>query len=317
MPSVIAHMWYGDVACHSIADDKLRTAIRKYHGAYLLGCQGPDIFYYYHRWPWSSHRRCKKVYGFGNALHYTHINEGIGLLLKEARKNQDELLTAYTAGYVSHWCMDTVCHPYVYYETDSLQHDTGYAHQLFEAQIDRGILDVKNAGAEDFKIYRLVRHPKELAGKVYGAFRHLFEDMEFRDVADSFRNFVSMHRFIYDPNGKKYNMIAALENFFGLKGVATSVMTPQSYDSKEDALNLRKDQWFDPCDRQPSNASFEELAQKAVGMMNELFSLLAEYLDGKCEIDKILDMVGNRSFTTGKSGGEKMKYFKRDMKNGV
>ena len=94
-------MWCGETACTKTNADFVRKAIREYHGVFMLGCQGPDPFYLYHRMPWQSKKDFKEVLHYGDVLHKEHINETFRMLLEESRESMNHLDIAYVMGFMT------------------------------------------------------------------------------------------------------------------------------------------------------------------------------------------------------------------------
>lgn len=318
MPSVVAHCWYGDVAFNKIADDSLRNAIKRNHGVYMLGCQGPDLFYYYHRFPWVNQKKNPKVHDFGNKLHEIIINDAIGKYCEYVIDSRNEIAIAYLAGYLAHWALDSTCHPYINYKTGSIKGNIGYDHQYFEEQIDKGLLDILNMSIVDYQPVKLVKHHKNLSRILFEMNKTVFDDIQFDEVRDSIKGFCGIQKFLYDPKGSKYKWISKAEDLFKLHGLATNMMLPQKYDNTLDALNLRQEEWLHPCDNSLASCeTFEDLAKKAVGKMSVLFDILGRLLSDNATINDLLEVVGNKSFSTGMIVGEDMKYFEKDLKDGL
>ena len=122
-------------------------------------------------------------------------------------------------------------------------------------------------------------------------------------------------RLLRDPSGKKTKYISVLEKMFSLEGLATSMIIPQEYDNSLDAMNYRRQQWCDPCDKNiKSNEGFVQLFNKAVNEIKIQLQLFEKYLFEDGDLKELLSIIGDKSFATGKSGGSKMIFFKKDEK---
>lgn len=319
MPNIIAHMWCGETAYTKTNADLLRKAIREYHGVFMLGCQGPDPFYLYHRMPWQSKKDFKEVLHYGDVLHKEHINETFRMLLEESRESMNHLDIAYVMGFMCHWALDSVAHPYIFYETDSLTEDIGNLHQLFETYIDKGVLIINKLDVTDFQTYKLLKHPEETAQRVFDLLAPIFKkldnlDLQYCQVAESIRDFHNDQKLFYDPSGRKIKWVGLLENAVGMPGMGTGMMVPQEYDYEMDAMNFRKREWIHPCDiTLKSTESFEDLLKKGINSSLVLMSMYEDYLKDRISADEILDYIGNRTFDTGMEPGTPMKYFRKDL----
>ena len=320
MPNIVAHCWYGDVAITKSNTDRLRKIINKYHGVFLFGCQGPDPFYFYHRLPWQSQKNIKEVRDYGNIIHRTHINDTFRMFMEYTKETQNEEDIAFVAGFMNHWALDHICHPYIFYETDSLTENIGNAHQVFETMIDKGVLDVNGLKRSDYVTYKLLAHPKDAFDRIYEIYKIVFKTLDNKDiekehVINSYETFYGMQKVFYDPNGGKYKWVGILENLVKAKGLATSMMIPNDYDYETDPMNFRHEEWVHPCDDTlKSTESFEELGARAAGIGILLMELYEKYLAGENDGQSILDIIGNKGFDTGMEHRVEMKYFKRDLK---
>jgi len=110
MPSVILHTMFGEDLVSAlravIPAEKISGDNRS---AFVLGCQGPDIFYH--------NLKSKPVaLHYGSLLH--RLSYGIfsacflNLSLSRTQKNE---LGAYALGFLTHAFLDRACHPYIIY----------------------------------------------------------------------------------------------------------------------------------------------------------------------------------------------------------
>ena len=109
MPSSITHQLIADEALPALPPEAARAAERNYD-YYFLGAQGPDVFFFYR--PLS-----KSEPNLGKFLHRERVFDVFTLFscyLKTLAGEEKERITAYVAGYISHYCADTAFHPFVY-----------------------------------------------------------------------------------------------------------------------------------------------------------------------------------------------------------
>ncbi|MBQ3374856.1 MAG: zinc dependent phospholipase C family protein [Erysipelotrichaceae bacterium] len=319
MPNIIAHCMCGEKALALTDTELVRNSIQEYHGVFMLGCQGPDPFYLYHRLPWQSKKDFDEVLHYGDVLHKEHINDNFRMMLEESKESMHHLDIAYVMGFMCHWALDHTAHPYIFYETDSLTEDIGSGHQLFETMIDKGVLMINNMNVTEFQTYKLLQHPEETDTRVWNLLRPIFKkldnlDLTYRQVKDSIADFHNIQKLFYDPKGKKNKWVRILEDALHQHGMATGMMVPKEYDYEMDAMNFRKRAWVHPCDETLRSAdSFREMLEQAVNDTVKLMKLYEGYLKDSVEVEEILDFIGNRTFDTGMQPGVEMKYFRKDM----
>jgi hypothetical protein len=94
--------------------DKTREQIfNDCYGSFLLGCQGPDIFYH-------NRRRKPVAIEYGSLLHRRRCGFFSVCLLKNGHLNSQH--TAYALGFMTHAILDRTCHPYIIYHCDRDYH---------------------------------------------------------------------------------------------------------------------------------------------------------------------------------------------------
>jgi hypothetical protein len=118
VPSVILHTIFGEdvfTALHGRLAEKTapnfspEKIFTDYRSAFVLGCQGPDIFYH-------SQRLKPAALEYGSLLH----RRGYGaftacLLQKSLSLTNFDALSAYSLGFITHAFLDRACHPYIIY----------------------------------------------------------------------------------------------------------------------------------------------------------------------------------------------------------
>jgi hypothetical protein len=136
MPSQILHALLGEDVIAEIyrrigprfgivADKALEKISRDYRAAFVLGCQGPDIFYH--------NRRTRPVaLEYGGLLHRRGYGVFTALLLnmglpdpppdaEDIRMGRREkgvnALGVYALGFMTHAVLDRLCHPYIVYKS--------------------------------------------------------------------------------------------------------------------------------------------------------------------------------------------------------
>ena len=114
MPALIAHYLFGEEALNRGGDariDAVQTGSEPARKAFLLGCQGPDPFFFC----FTSVRR--SAAHLGGEMHRRRVGEAFDLL----RAGVDELGPearpageAFALGLVAHYVLDRTAHPFVY-----------------------------------------------------------------------------------------------------------------------------------------------------------------------------------------------------------
>lgn len=115
MPGFSLHYLFGVQAYHMLPADTIKISIKNQHCAYALGLQGPDIFFYYP----PAHVRKDNI---GSIIHANPPGVFFQNMLdyRQRLKHQEEreIISAYIAGFLGHYTLDSLFHPYVYAHTD-------------------------------------------------------------------------------------------------------------------------------------------------------------------------------------------------------
>lgn len=128
MPSQYAHYRFGAerLAEMDKADEKL---VRRFRELYDVGLSGPDIFFYYDP---VFHSR---VEALGNKFHAQTGQEFFTRACRILKKEPTEAGRAYLYGVLGHYCLDSVCHPFVREQTEKV------GHTELETEFDRFLLE--------------------------------------------------------------------------------------------------------------------------------------------------------------------------------
>ena len=132
-------------------------------------------------------------------------------------------------------------------------------------------------------------------------------------IVDSINDFINVYKLLWDPDYKKHGFIGKRDSLMGLNGLATSMMLPEKYDGRMDAMNFGKRKWHNPADEEiTSDDSFYELGVKATATGVEIVELFGSFLEGKTDCQVLLNYINDESFYTGLDYRKKMKYFKEN-----
>lgn len=129
MPSLYAHYRFGHQLLAGLPAD-VRRPIQRCRSLYDMGLQGPDFFFY------DSYLSRTPVVELGGALHNQSGLEFFEHCCSHVRKNPSEEAQAYLYGLLAHYCLDSICHPFVYAHTAQ----GNVIHSVLETEFDRHLL---------------------------------------------------------------------------------------------------------------------------------------------------------------------------------
>ena len=114
MPDMWTHLVGGKLAAQSIAQEKWRRSVLAHGNMFVLGCQAPDLFYYYNFHPWKRDKIGNLVSG---AIHLEKCRDFAVSLVSELNPSSPSYISdvVFVLGFLCHWVLDRVTHPYIHY----------------------------------------------------------------------------------------------------------------------------------------------------------------------------------------------------------
>lgn len=263
---------------------------------------------------------------------YAH-NHNVSLYFKniiqyimENKLENNEQVLAYLYGSICHYMLDSIVHPYIYYKTGKYDNKNKMTykykgkHDALEFMIDAIIYNDR----ENKPIY------KSNVGK------EVFHKLDFSDDLKKVVDYAFKNTFSVDNGFKIYNRCYwnyrfiykhILVSRFGIKAffyriidasrlVKTGKIRDFCYYIKKlnySVLNLEHKKWCYPVDKKLTyHYSFYDLYDVAIEKTKNIINELSKVLNkDEKEINKVLKMIGNNSYTTGKNCNKnyQMKYF--------
>ncbi|MDR3123273.1 MAG: zinc dependent phospholipase C family protein [Treponema sp.] len=138
MPSQILHALFGEDLLAALDGDLHRPLVEDgCRAVFVLGCQGPDIFY---------HSQITRPVGleYGTLLHRRGYGSCCAALFDLASSAGRADFAAYAWGFATHALLDRACHPYIVYKTAKLEEGRGgerNLHAFFERILDALMLE--------------------------------------------------------------------------------------------------------------------------------------------------------------------------------
>lgn len=73
MPNLVTHYFMAKEV-EQMLPLSLQRMVRQHPKSFVLGTLGPDIFFYYHIFPWNNARKAERIHEIGNQIHEKNIN---------------------------------------------------------------------------------------------------------------------------------------------------------------------------------------------------------------------------------------------------
>lgn len=313
MPGFVTHYIFGREAYRKLSPGSQKENLYRHRAAYGLGLQGPDIFFYYLP-SYALHG-----HNIGALAHAEGTNAFFCGLLRSCMRftgDNRQIAEAYLEGFLGHYILDTVCHPYIYAMTpyDRKASDYFSHHAYLETEIDTEFLDSKlHRQPKNFRqadtIALTHRQKKVIAAMLYDAYRYAYPDLKLHKIT-MYLGIFSMQlglRILRDGSGQKKVLFRFLERLFPGYPVFSPLIASDTLFFRTDPLNLRHADWSNPWDSSlRSSESFPELYDKSMQIyldrLEKLYAVVrTEQTSGSREelVRDFLSVYGNRSFHSG------------------
>lgn len=128
MPANYAHYRFGKLVLQEMPPQTKRL-VQRFRRMFEVGLYGPDFFGFYNP------LRKNAVGALANKF---HSETGVAFFSRACAVAKSEAAKAYLYGVLAHYCLDSVCHPYVQKIVDIGE----ASHAVFEAEFDRFLLEL-------------------------------------------------------------------------------------------------------------------------------------------------------------------------------
>lgn len=258
-------------------------------GAFRLGCQGPDFFFFHNMLS-----KTKSQHAIGNMLHERNIDLVMRELCRQA--GQDEAALAYVMGFLCHYALDYNAHPYIY---SKVCHDD---HTRFEAGIDSAYLRHRGVDIAKLPPSRVTAVTDDVLRRVDSVVSAVVKAAFNKEISGVFFSAVKQAAHIqragFDPYDLKRPLAKLLDAIIGQPQVVSGKLFRRDTKDEVDYLNLKRMSWKAPWEDKLNSESFLDIMQTAKGHAIRMWEALMAALSGGNEA-LALEVIGARSFATG------------------
>ena len=280
------HYLFGVHSYRKMSDDTIvKRAVKNNRGSYKLGLLGPDIFFYYATEVVAARKN------IGSLMHTTKTDAFLKNMITYVDLHKGrarEIGISYLAGFLSHYVVDCICHPYVYWMTDYLHKEINYLekHFRFESDMDITLLSMykKTTPYEFMKNSTFYLNEAETAvvcDMLYFAIRSTYHDSRITrsGIQMAIYSLYKEQKLIRIASEKTNRAIAKISKMFGnQRYLAPFIPSPKEV-RYEDPLNLKHKKWYNPWDvTKSSTDSVPEMLGKADRRFSLMMFLLDNYL---------------------------------------
>jgi len=320
MPSLATHFLFGQDLFKRI-DKPIKIAIKKSSGAFRLGLQGPDIFFYDLLHSVISHDK-----NIGSKMHtqqtdiffYHYID-----YLKDNNLQTNAIATSYLYGMLCHYSLDCISHPFVYYFTNL--HDKSpkgkdkslSTHCQFESDIDELLyMDRNHKNICDVKRSKFMAISQKEIDVISPIIAHAISetykcDITSKYVRGSIQRGIKMNSLLNNRYGIKKPLIGFIEKPIIGNHIGTSLMFTRKLPSRV-CLNEEHEEWHIPFNNKEMHSSFMDLYNLGLTDAIRLVHMVNDVMNKHCSITKFVNSTGAMSYHTGLNWhlGDEMLFFK-------
>lgn len=289
--------------------------------AFLLGAQGADPYFYYAQRRKRDHT--EEVRAYALFIHRHDFSALIGECLDYANSSGDdkEMLLDFISGFLSHYCLDRLCHPYVFYRS-GFDLEKGYvppftaAHAKLESYID-AMLGWKH-GLDAIHMERVLEIPEKDLKAISKMLFVCQSKVESKDGIDENTYSISVKdcggtmAFLNRPRWLKRMLVRLLR---GSRSQAYCLIYPRRLSRKEKSLDLLNEShsvWRDPVSGEERHLSFEELFLPARELYLKMEEALAMDEEGSKIAARLSELYGGIDFD-GTPEGKRKAYFRQSF----
>ena len=307
MPGLSTHYLFGVGTLKYIKKLKLYGMVQNHPSVYALGQQGPDVLFYY-----------PKLRGgnVGSLMHKENTADFFDSMLHYIEKHskngrEKEILLAYMAGFLGHYVLDRIFHPYVY--SYALRHNgilkQNSRHFRLETEVDAYLLkSTKRREPCFFKSSKTLALSPEEQRAIIGLLQYATMSvygvlLSKRRLRITLWNMRVVHAFLRDKRGTKKRILFSVESrILGCPLISNLIPGRTEPKDKKDLLNLMRERWYNPYeDKKASTKSVPDMLKEArreyIDILGELDVLFDEFLRDK---NRFIAYIGNYSYHTGK-----------------
>lgn len=309
MPGYDTHYLFGVHTYRRMPDSAIKNNISRFQSPYKLGILGPDIFFYYATEVVAARKN------IGSTMHTSKTDIFFKKCIEYAISQEDEagiICISYISGFLTHYTLDCLVHPYVYWMTDYNHKTKDYLEKHFSLETDIDIMLLRTyldtTPREFFSRSEVSLSSQEMnviCSLLHYAIRHTYHDSRItkRGIKMAILSLQKEHKLLKLFSSKAKNAIGTIEYaFVGQRYIAPLI--PGGDEVKHlDPLNLSHHIWFNPWDL---NISSTESVPQLLNRARDRYLLTIFLLDNFLEDTSnnkafalLLNKIGSKSYHSG------------------
>lgn len=290
MPDIVVHAAFGREVKQALPEE-IRAKLAD--EPYTFALFGPDLWFLYRPW--------KRREGRGRMMHTAKPGAFLMALADRVKTSAaPEDLFSYLAGFLCHYALDSVTHPYIIHLTEE-KYDFPRCHMSFEHSLD--MRELRRAGLEGRRhaitenYFPACRLPGSIRADIDAVFRSVYG---WENCWSALNHACARHHLVYrvieNPAGL-FSRLTRLTRHPRLKSFSYS----ESHFNDIDVENDGKQEWRHS--HEPSLASFAtfaELRGEALGLAVRMIEAAYRCLFlSEIPREELAEIIGNRSYLSG------------------
>lgn len=322
MPSITTHHIFSKEVLNQLNKKELNRFKNKLE-IYHTFAQSHDYLFYY-----TFGKNKKKINSFGHYAHRNNTQNYIVNIIKEIKNSNQENnpeLIAYLYGVLTHYVLDTTCHPYIFYKTGVYRKKEKDTRKYFggHTTIEKN-LDAIYYKKYKNKNYNLCNISKEIIGnpilsnQLINTINNVYKKTYNQDnIGNIYAKSIKDAKLIYkvvinDRFGIKRLLYKFLDLIINknkkyITNYSTYILKPNlSY------LNTEKKEWNHPSIPELKyNYSFEDLFNISIEKTTKIIKEVNKVLYENKNIEEILEYIPNLDYSTGLpiSNNKQLRHF--------
>lgn len=212
MPNFFAHHLHGQRVLETLPENIAQGITNK--KLYEIGLQGPDIFYPYKALALPNTYKINKL---GSKMHRKPARVFMDKLFDNTNISSKGDLFSYVCGFICHFSLDSVCHPYI----NAVTKKNNFTHGEIEVEFDRVLLMMEGYDPLTTRFSDMITVPtiknkalKEMA-KAYKGYKKVSPKV----LARSIQDFKLFKKIFYSPSTIKQHVLLCISKLFMLNKV--------------------------------------------------------------------------------------------------
>lgn len=308
MPSLITHDIFAKRVYKKAINDFPELAKAK--TLYQAFAQSHDYLFYYKS---LNIKKTKHLNLLGHIGHWEKTQDyliNIIDYIKDNNLNNNSDALAYILGSITHYVLDSTCHPFIFYKTGTYHKEDPKTHKYKgeHTHIERD-LDAYYYEQTYNREYKYCNVSKEIIGnpvlsdELVNMISTIYKDTYNEDnIGMYYKKSIKIAKKVYsiainDRFGIKKSIYKVVELF--TKNHLSSYSTHINKINMN-FLNLEHKEWNHPCYKNLKyNYSFDDLMNISEENCLKIFKTIKKYLDNKISLDKLKESIPNISYSTG------------------